>query len=449
MIELLGQFIHALREADIKVSPAEAIDAQRAAAAFGYGDRRLVHDYLAALLAKTEPEMNRFDACFDRFFSQTVVPPALRALPHSAELDTFSARANLPHLARLLLAGDEAELSLLLEDSARKAGTSQITVSTQRGTLTHRVMIGMGVEKVDALIAQGQMGDDPDTRILTQRLATARRHLLEMAQAKVSRDLDLHAAQKARRQLQNRLARISLSVIKPAETTAVQALCRQMAKRLVRKQKNRCSKAHRGKLDVRQTIRKSLATRGIPFRIAWKRHIVRRQRLVVVCDVSKSVAPYAGLLLFFLHALHEIFDNIVSFAFSDRLFPVDDILKKAEAETAIVDVIRRCGLGATNYGRSIRELVAEHNRHITRHTIVLFLGDARSNHGDPAIAEFQQLKRSCRGIVWLNPEPPRVWGTVDSAMNDYRIHSDLVRPCSNLDQLERAMFDMMRQFPVR
>ncbi|UNK81318.1 VWA domain-containing protein [Sphingopyxis granuli] len=446
---MLGQFIRALREADIEVSPAEAIDAYKVAAVFGYGDRRLLHDYLSMLLAKTETEAERFDACFDRFFARTMTPPPPRAASQNPAFLDESDSMDLPDLVKLLLAHDEAGLSQLIEKSAREAGTSSIAVATQRGTFAHRVMIGMGIQEVDALIAKGEDSGDPHAKALAQRLTTARTYLLGMAQARVERDFDLYAAEKATRQLQNRLARISLAAIKPAEVGAVQALCRRMAQRLVKKQRSQRSLAHRGKLDVRRTIRHSLATSGIPFRIEWKRHIVKRQRLVVVCDVSKSVAPYAGLLLLFLHTLHDVFDHVDSFAFSDRLFPIGDLLEKPEAETVIIDVIRRCGLGATDYGRSIRELAIEHKRHISRRTVVLFLGDARTNHGDPALAEFQQIKRACRGVVWLNPEPARDWGTGDSAMEDYRIHCDLVRPCGNLEQLDRAMVDMMRQFPVK
>ena len=70
MQHTLEQFFRALRAADVRISPAEAIDASRAVLVTGYGDRVLFKDALCATLAKTADEVDRFDAVFETFFSR-------------------------------------------------------------------------------------------------------------------------------------------------------------------------------------------------------------------------------------------------------------------------------------------------------------------------------------------------------------------------------------------
>ncbi|MDB5481908.1 MAG: dehydrogenase/GMP reductase:VWA containing CoxE-like protein, partial [Caulobacteraceae bacterium] len=78
MQHTLESFLKALRAHDVRVSPSEAIDAHRAAAEVGYGDRALLKDALCVTLAKSADEVDRFDACFDTFFARPVSPPSPR-----------------------------------------------------------------------------------------------------------------------------------------------------------------------------------------------------------------------------------------------------------------------------------------------------------------------------------------------------------------------------------
>ena len=78
MQRTLEDFLRALRAADVRVSPGEAIDAARTLAAVGYGDRELVKDALCATLAKSEAEVTSFDRTFETFFARRSfeLPPA-------------------------------------------------------------------------------------------------------------------------------------------------------------------------------------------------------------------------------------------------------------------------------------------------------------------------------------------------------------------------------------
>src|SRR5947209_19333674 len=103
----LADFLEALRERDLAVSPAEAIDAHRAAAAVGFADKALLKDALAACLAKSGSDTERFDATFEAFFSRASI-----SLGRSAPM---AAPQGAPPLALLLLSGEGAALAQAME----------------------------------------------------------------------------------------------------------------------------------------------------------------------------------------------------------------------------------------------------------------------------------------------------------------------------------------------
>ncbi|MDP3383069.1 MAG: hypothetical protein Q8S47_07060, partial [Phenylobacterium sp.] len=149
----MEDFIRALRAADVKVSPAESIDAHEAVARIGYADRELLKDALCATLAKSEDEVARFDRAFDNFFARdpfdfaTPPPPPEggEAAPPEARLEDVSEEAAGSELAQIILAGDSTALSQAMERAAQAAQVSEIRLSTQKSRLTRRLLDEMGV----------------------------------------------------------------------------------------------------------------------------------------------------------------------------------------------------------------------------------------------------------------------------------------------------------------
>src|SRR4029079_9733888 len=100
---------------------------------------------------------------------------------------------------------------------------------------------------------------------------------------------------------------------------------RPVAKRLAARSSRRRHTANRGHLDVRKTLRKSMAHDGVPFEIEWKRKKVDKPSIVAICHASKSVAAAAQFLLTFLYSLNEVVDRLDAFAFSGRMISVNNI----------------------------------------------------------------------------------------------------------------------------
>jgi uncharacterized protein len=447
MQHTLEDFLRALRAADVRVSPAEAIDAARTVAAVGYADRELFKDALCAALAKTREEVVRFEQTFETFFRRDAftLPPPSEGRPQGGESQPPEV-AGSP-LAQALLRGDAAEVTQAMEEAARRAGVSEIRLSTQRSRLTRRLLDEMGLAEIERIIAGARRLPEGDG--LADRLAAARAALMAEAQRYVERQHALYAAGSGRQLREEMLAKKALNAeggIDPVDLAIMQQLVKRMAKRLADRYSRRRHKARRGHLDVRKTLRKSMGYGGVPFDIVWKTHKVDKPSIVAICDVSKSVAAAAQFLLTFLYSLNEVVERLDSFAFSGRLIPVGDILDENQVEQAILKVLQTIGFQQTDYGKSLEDFCDQHLDRLDRHTTVIFLGDGRSNFADPRVDLMDLIHQRSRAVIWLNPEPESYWGQGDSVMYRYARYCHVAKPCNSLAQLERIIEDVLRTY---
>lgn len=448
MQHTLEQFFRALRAADVKVSPAEAIDASRAVTIVGYGDRTLFRDALCSTLAKSAEEVDRFDSVFETFFARdsvAVPPPSSSPQGEPSESD-MQAVADSP-LAQAVLQGDATAVQQSMEEAARRAGVADIRLTTQRSRLTRRLLEEMGLEEIEKIIANARRM--PGQEGLADRLDEARRNLFGQAQSYVARQHDLYAAGSARELREERLARKQLNAdggVDPVDYQLMAALVKKMAKRLAAKYSRRRRAAQRGHLDVRKTLRRSMAYGGVPFQIEWKVKKVDKPSIVAICDVSKSVAAAAQFLLTFLYSLNEVVDRLEAFAFSGRMISVNEILDDHGVEQAIFQVLQQIGFQQTDYGRSLQDFSEQHLDKLDRRTTVIILGDGRSNFADPRLDLMKEIHDRSRAVIWLNPEPESYWAQGDSVMHRYARFCHVAKQCGTIEQLERIIDDVLRSY---
>ncbi|TXH14655.1 MAG: VWA domain-containing protein [Gammaproteobacteria bacterium] len=443
----LEDFFRALRAADVKVSPAEAIDAHRTVETVGFADRELFKDALCATLAKSADEVVRFDSIFETFFSRD--KPAFEPPPEGQDdpMDGLPEGAEASDLARMLLEGDAPGLVQAMEEAAQRAQVSQIRLTTQRSRLTRRLLEEMGLAEIEAIIAgarrNGEGGEAAD------RLEAGKRRLTEEAQRYVERQHELYAAGSGKMLREEMLARKALNAeggIDPVDQAMMQALVKKMAKRLADRYSRRRNRARKGHMDIRRTLRKSMPYGGMPFEIVWKTEKIDKPSIVCICDVSKSVAAAAQFLLTFLYSLNEVVDRMEAYAFSGRLISVNDILDDEHVDGAIFQVLRKIGFQQTDYGKSLEDFCENHLDHVDRHTTVIFLGDGRSNYADPRLDLMATIHNRARSVIWLNPEPESYWTQGDSVMHRYERFCHVAKTCNTLGQLERIIEDVLRTY---
>ncbi len=186
---------------------------------------------------------------------------------------------------------------------------------------------------------------------------------------------------------------------------AVYRLTMQIARRLARRiSRRRRPSAHRGRLDLRRTLRANL-TRGDLIDLRFRRRKRRKVRLVLLCDVSGSMDLYSRFLLQFLFALQAVFSRVETFTFSVHLTRVTELLRTRSYR----EVLRRLtAVRDWSGGTRIGESLAEFNRRwpglVDRRTIVIILSDGWDT-GDPETlaAELLRIKRRAGRVIWLNP----------------------------------------------
>ncbi|MFN0302723.1 MAG: vWA domain-containing protein [Burkholderiales bacterium] len=443
MQQTISEFIRALRAAEVRVSPAEAIDAHRAVASIGYADRLALRDALCVTLAKTPEEVGRYETCFDLFFRRDefagVDAPALLI----QDIGTDEASLQLP-LARMALAGDREGLAQAMERAANDVGAANIQIFLQRGLIARRVLDRMGLRELEQLAERLSRDDTPAANALSRRLEAGRRMLLGEARAFVDRQFELYARSNAQRWREESLTDMRMGSIGLHDLVSMHRLVERMAKRLAVRYSRRIHHAKRGRLDVRRTLRRSMAHDGIPFETVWKEERIERPKIAVLCDVSRSVAAAARFLLLFLYSLNEVIAKLNAFAFSDRLIEVTEILENRKVDVAIPEILERIGFRSTNYGQSLDDFCKTFLNQVDRHTTIIILGDGRSNYSDPRVDLLRTMRERSRSVIWLNPEPETFWGQGDSEMHRYARYCHVARTCNTLRHLEHVVDDVMK-----
>jgi uncharacterized protein len=307
MDQLLTQFIGALRNADIRISTAETLDALSTVELVGYSDRRLLKDSLSLVLPKTLDEKAAFDTCFDQFFSfgeRASLAPATAegdAAPSSAaagqagngeagaggdaqDQRTGDSRPGAPRqqgtaaatpgqhenaaalgtgempdpqspLGRLLVRGNQLEITIAINTAGRQVNVHEIEVFTQKGVYTRRVIDAMGHAGLQQEIARlADSAAIPDRRRavdLTQR----RDWLRERVRDYVEHQFLLHADVTGRRLREDLLRDVRLSALEQRHHRMLQDLVLRMARRLISEHSRRRKVFRRGQLHVTSRAR--------------------------------------------------------------------------------------------------------------------------------------------------------------------------------------------------
>jgi uncharacterized protein len=452
MKENLHRFFRAARGAGVRVSPAESIDAMRAAAAVGLSDRNVLRDTFLLTLAKSEDEKKALGACFDLFFSQPELSPPAPANSSSSEAkedrapDTQSSGGesveSLGPLAEMLLSQDRTAISAAIANASNAASLSEIRFFTQRGLFSTRILDAMGIARLRDDLDQLTAANPA----LAEQLQAATEALRESIREAVSQALLLYGREEAEN-LRNEILRSApLSRIEPRQIEQMRALIRQIARRLRERYSKPRKRQRRGHLDVRRTIRRNAAWGGVPFLTAWKRRRRDRPKIVALCDVSGSVARVSDFFLLLIHSLHEVVSDVRSFAFSGHLIEVSEILDSKGAEEAMAEIMSKVGFGSSDYGNSFADFERQWMESITPQTTVIVLGDARSNNLDPGADIVRRIAERSKRLVWLNPEGRMTWGWGDSEMLRYQTFCSVVRQCATAQQLERAVSDIVAAY---
>ncbi|MES2563874.1 MAG: VWA domain-containing protein [Pseudomonadota bacterium] len=452
--EPLRRFLQVARGAGLRVSAAEGIDAARAVDLIGFSDRALLKDTLGLVLAKTLDEKALYDETFDLYFRRDEFPdstdPAIKPIPDAQDLWSDNARLidgtgaqPQPLLSELLQGDDRTALAMALESAAHESGITKIRYLTQKNLYVRQILIRMGLRHVEQEIDALRTNGTPASTEQAERLEAGIERLRDTARDFVERSLLLYARGETEQMRERLLKSARLANLDRHHLERMRVLVRTMAKRLATRYARTRRRRNRGQLDVPRTLRRNMGWGGVPFLTEWKQKRIEKARVMVLCDVSGSVAWVSQFLLMFIYALTEVLSDIRSFAYSGSLIEVSDILENKPIDDAIAQVLTLMGFGSSNYGNALADFEEGWMKHVTNKTTVMILGDARGNGTDPRSDILERVAKRARRIIWLNPEFRSSWGSGDSDIYRYAPYCSLVRVCSTLNDMERVISDLL------
>jgi uncharacterized protein with von Willebrand factor type A (vWA) domain len=460
MLAVITGFIDELREAGVPVSMVESIDAMKAVEAIDLSRRVALRETLRATLVKNLRHERAFDTAFDIYFSNVPVPNdedvdasqlpegpgeagSSKAGSGAGELDEhdiFSALLDA-------LSGMDAEA---LRRGVRDAVDQLAGMEPGRpvgGTYyLYRTLRRLDIDQLERqlmeALQEGQEMSEFEDRLLQEEVESLIERLREEIQEEIRRRL---VADRGREAVAKTLRRPLIEDIDLMHATsndlaemeaAIGPLTRKLAARLARRRKKRT-----GRLDFRRTVRKSLATGGVPADPQFRHPRPHRPEVWLLCDISGSMATFSRFTLQFTHAMSTHFSKLRSFAFVDTIDEVTDFFGPGidfssavsrittEAEVVWLD-------GHSDYGNSLETFYNRYGSQLTPRTTVIITGDARNNYRPARDGVLDDVAKASRALVWLNPEPVAYWDTGDSAMSQYARHCTSVHEVRTLRQLE-------------
>jgi uncharacterized protein with von Willebrand factor type A (vWA) domain len=359
---------------------------------------------------------------------------------------------DLSELARALLTSDLSLIEQLIRQAAEQAGTGRIENFLQVGFFSRRTLDQMNLEgagdELRELAARlEQSGLSPEEvaalRKLIEGLMDAARRSVRAYTERELQKQNHDYMEKFRRET---LLEKSFYHLTEEEVRKMREVVERLAQRIKNILSIRRRRLKRGKLDLHQTLRRNMSHGAIPFELVFKQRKKDRPKLVILCDVSSSVANVSRFMLQFVYTLQEAFTKIRSFVFVSDLGEVTPLFQTQDVNEAIESALEGGGTinvySRSNFGHAFHYFWQNYLAAIDKKTTVLILGDARNNYNDPRTWCLRDIHNKAKNVLWLNPESPSAWGFGDSVMDKYLPYTDVAEECRNLRQLS-SMIDRL------
>lgn len=445
----LTAFVDELRATGIPVSMVETLDAANALEHTDLSDRENLRATLGATLVKNPRHYRSFNVAFDVFFGgrSALVPDDEGDLERAATSGGASDDTFRDEVLDALINGDTDTLRDLVARAVQRYAGMEPGRPVGGRYYTYRVMRRLDADDLTLRLLAAILGESDPTQIEERLAEEEASRLVEQLREDVDDEVTqrLVAERGSQQVAASRriplLEDIDLMHATRAEIDEIERVVAPLTRRLATRLSQRRRHGRTGRLDVRRTIRRSLGHGGVLLDPAFKPPRRSKPEIVVLCDVSGSMATFARFTLQLTYAISSELSKVRSFAFIDGLDEVtryftndvdfSDALLTMSSEASLV---RRDG--HSDYGRSFEEMAENYLDSVTPRTTLIITGDARNNYRPTGAAHLESLTRRARATFWLNPEPERFWDTGDSVMSAYRPFCDGVEQVRTLRQLE-------------
>ncbi|MEE3251120.1 MAG: VWA domain-containing protein [Actinomycetota bacterium] len=477
LLDLLSDFIVELRKAGLPVSLTENLDAMEAVTHIPIEDREAFKYALGATLVKNHAHWKAFEVVFEVYFSlrgpeYDVIREGDDAVPgEDGELapgegqqsqgggggmQSLTPEQLAEMLFKALMNGDASMLAAL----ARQAVTRFAGMEPGRpvgGTYyLYRTLRNLELDDLLEQLIEASREEAPEDLTsleerlerdeFSDRIEQLKREIEAEIRRRLVADRGIDAMAKTlRKPLPEDIDFMHASREELANLRkAIYPLTRKLAARLARKRRH----GRKGALDFRSTMRHSLSYGGVPAELKFRYPSPSKPEVMVVADISGSVAAFARFTLHLVYAISNQFSKVRSYVFIDGL---DEVTRFFDGVEDIGEAVHRVNTeadvvwvdGHSDYGHAFGVFWDRFNRDVGPKTTVLILGDARNNYHASQSWILKEVQHKARKVYWLNPEPRAYWDTGDSIVGEYGNHCDGVFEVRNLRQLERFVENLV------
>jgi len=461
MTAFLTGFVEELRAVGVPVSMVESVDAARAMEHVDLGDRAALKATLGATLVKSARHVDAFEAAFEAFFS--LLPPVGADAAGREREDLLSIGAagggrgagggegEVDDLVNALFAalrdGDTGLMQAVIRQAVSRLAGMEPGRPVGGTYYLYRVLRRLDLDVVRDRLTDAMGVSDPsplEERLLVEEIDRRLEEFREALRTEIRRRLVADRGPEAvARTLRRPLVEdLDLTTATREDLARLEAVIHPLTRKLATRLAQRRRAGRVGRLDVRRTVRRSLSTGGVPVDPRFRRPRPGKPEIVLMTDISGSVATFARFTMQIVHAIASQFSRVRTFAFIDT---IDEVTGFFGPGVDFGDAVRRVGTeaevvwldGHSDYGNVFSTFVDRHLAAITPRTTVIITGDARTNYHDPGVAALRRIASTARAVYWLDPEHHRYWDTGDSVIGSYAPICDEVYEVRTLRQLEQ------------
>lgn len=413
----------------------EVLDAALALSAVDIEEGSQVKAALAATLAKSPEEKTLFDQAFKAFFvspdrkiadiqflEERLAEERDRATLAENELLFQGETLDLSQESKEVYAGlDREDRDRLLEFLEKASAGKRVGPAFK--PLIESIVEGH-LERMKSHISDVQARLPPSARTGDMEVDAA------LMQAALSGPSD-----------REKLVTEDIASVPEADLVKLETVAKDLSRRLATRFTRRYKRStRRAAIDIRKTIRANMRYGGTPFVLRYKAPRIEKPSIIVISDVSGSMARYTGFLMQFLSGISSAVKNVEVFIFSEDLERVTDIFKESETflktVTLLLSRTKQWGRG-TDLGKALYTFRETYDALCTKKTVLIILSDGKTMARESARKHLEDLHARVRLILWLNPLKQEEWRKVPQ-LRDFRKYSKMFQSRS-LSDLERIM----------
>jgi uncharacterized protein with von Willebrand factor type A (vWA) domain len=469
MDAVINDFVQVLRRHQLRVSPAESLDALNALKQVGLGEREVVRDTLRATMIKNQEDLDTFERLFDLYFS--ISPPAekpavkLKLPEHdhgppstklelgedaegeapesedhshdedgSVDLRRFFDEERLRPSQDIHGNDEKMRLSMFSQELIlnRKPGALESALQRLTYHLKIRRMRNMfnpgglvpnaGGEEIPLDVSAVDLQDFVDhlhdmevDEALIEQIEAQSENILcglpELIKQMQEREKKLEKGAKDDSEIRRR-SLTKMLAFSASEQREMEAAIRRLSRRIYGAKTRRLRQDRTGRISVPHTLRHNIRYEGVPFDPVLRRRREGRPRVVLLCDVSLSTRNLARFWLHLIYQMQSLFSKVRTFVFVAEMAEVTQLFEEHTMCWAVGEIFSGRIVDAdvnSDFGKAAEQFRNEHLSTVNHRTTVVILGDGRNNGKPPNVEALEEIAQHARQIIWITPEPRWGW----------------------------------------